>query len=60
MDKITDKQALSALESLDDYARMELGVDPTGPYKTLKAFIFQNATTKELGNMTRSDLDADE
>ena len=58
MKTITDKQAMNALESLDDCARMDIGVAPTGPYETLRAFILQHATTEGLAERTRGELDA--
>jgi len=33
------EKALEALEDLDDYARMEVGVAASGAYNTLKTFI---------------------
>lgn len=41
MTTITKAQALEALDSLDDYARMETGVDAHGPRETLRKFIEQ-------------------
>ena len=38
---ISVQQALEALEDLDDFARMDVGVIPTGAYETLKEFISQ-------------------
>jgi len=40
-DMITTEQAKEALEDMDDYARMDVGVIPTGPYEVLKEFISQ-------------------
>ena len=54
---ITDKQAMNALESLDDYARMDIGVAAHGPHAVLRAFILQHATTVGLDRMTRAELD---
>jgi len=39
-DFITAKEALEALENMDDLVRM-FGVDPYGPYGVLKKFIEQ-------------------
>ena len=36
-----NKQALEATNSLDDYARMEAGVDPVGPRECLITFVSQ-------------------
>ncbi|MCB4358475.1 hypothetical protein [Quatrionicoccus australiensis] len=38
---LTEEQlrALEALESMDDFARMDTGVEPIGPYKVLREFI---------------------
>ncbi len=33
------KQAKEALEEIDDCARMDVGVNPIGPYSVLKQFI---------------------
>ena len=45
--RITPAQALEALDSMDDYARMEVGVDAMGPRETLRKFIEQaNASTE--------------
>lgn len=41
-DKISKEKALECLEDLDDFARMETGVAPTGQYETLKKFIEQS------------------
>lgn len=58
MSEITDVQAMNALESLDDYARMDVGVAANGPYEALRAFILQHATTPGLAEMSRGELDA--
>lgn len=39
---ITKKEALEALDSMDDYARMEVGVDAMGPRTVLERFILQS------------------
>ena len=38
---ITKEEALSALSSLDDYARMDIGVDAWGTRTMLERFILQ-------------------
>lgn len=38
---ISKEQATEALNHMDDFARMDLGVDPIGPRKTLQEFINQ-------------------
>lgn len=38
---ITVEQALEAIDNLDDYARMETGVDPIGPRECLISFVSQ-------------------
>lgn len=38
---VTKTAALNALDSMDDYARMDVGVDAIGPRRTLSAFIEQ-------------------
>ena len=40
---ITKAQALEALDNLDDFARMTVGVDAHGPRETLKRFIEEQA-----------------
>ena len=39
----TKEQTLEALDAMDDYARMEAGVDPIGPREALRKFIEQSA-----------------
>lgn len=55
---VTDVQAMEALESLDDLARMDISVAAPGAYNLLRRFILQHATTPGLADMTRSQLDA--
>lgn len=38
---VTHEQAAEALDSLDDYARMDCGVDPIGPRGVLERYIAQ-------------------
>lgn len=38
---ITKEQALEALDSLDDYARMDVSVDAYGPRRVLEQYIEQ-------------------
>lgn len=45
---ITKKQALDALDDLDDYCRMEIMVDPQGPYLVLKKYIEQQENTSNV------------
>lgn len=40
---VTTEQALEALDNMDDYAGMDIGVDPIGPRETLERFIRQAA-----------------
>lgn len=40
----TVAQALTALDDMDDYARMTVGVDAAGPRETLQAFIAASST----------------
>lgn len=48
MDKIpTRKQALEALDDLDDYARMA-NIDPIGPRELLESFIKNAISESEL------------
>lgn len=46
--KVTTLDALRALDSLDDYARMEVGIAATGAVRVLLDFIKQNTSTEEL------------
>ena len=41
MNTVTIEQALEALDSLDSFARMDLGVDAQGPRETLRKYIEQ-------------------
>lgn len=45
MDKVTHKQAAEALDSLDDYARMDVGVNAMGPRGVLERYIAQQQAT---------------
>lgn len=36
---VTREQALEALDAMDDYARMDTGVDAKGPREVLRRFI---------------------
>ena len=40
---ITIEQALEAIDNLDDYARMDTGVDAVGPRELLVSFVSQSA-----------------
>ena len=44
---ITKERALEALENLDDYARMQVSIEPIGSYNSLKEFIEQSSKIKE-------------
>lgn len=46
---ITKQQALEALDNLDDYARMDVGVDAIGSRRVLREYIEQSA--KEIEKM---------
>lgn len=41
MERVTKKQAMKALDNLDDYARMDVGVNAYGPRGVLEQFIRQ-------------------
>ena len=43
---VTHDQALVALESMDDYAKMSISVDPIGPRKTLERYIEQQRASQ--------------
>lgn len=43
---ITKEKALVALNDMDDYARMTLGVDAHGPRETLRRFIEQSGSNE--------------
>ncbi len=57
MGKVTDVQAMMALENMDDFARMA-GIEPIGAYKILREFILQHATTEGIADMTYQQLDS--
>lgn len=44
----TAAEALAALEALDDYARMETGVDAIGPRGVLQAYIEHTAKAEAV------------
>jgi len=46
--KITAADAIEALDNLDDYARMGVGVEPKGDVTVLLQFILQNCDKSEL------------
>jgi hypothetical protein len=45
--KVSVEDALEALESMDDFARMDIGVTPIGPYSVLHKFIDQVVRERE-------------
>lgn len=70
--EVTWQQAADAIEDMDDYARMMVGVDPSGPRETLYRFLEQAKTalaskvqpkgtvsefTNELGNAIRITIE---
>lgn len=46
-ERVSADQAAEALDSLDDYARMDLGVDAAGPRGVLERFIAQACAASE-------------
>lgn len=54
---VTTEQALEALDDMDDYAKMDIGVDPIGPRETLRKFILAAAPQGEAqaGETPRTD-----
>ena len=54
--KVTIKQALEATNSLDDYARMEVGVDPVGPRECLITFVNQYEQLRAENNRLKAEL----
>ena len=50
---VTWQQACDAVEDLDDYARMTVGVDPIGPRETLYRFIEQQKNEIERVRVER-------
>ena len=48
---VTIEQAREALDSLDDFARMDNGVDAHGPRGVLERFIAQQAAFKPAGSV---------
>lgn len=55
--RITPTQALEALDAMDDFARMEVGVDAHGPRETLRKFIEQASATSEIAQLCLSAID---
>lgn len=49
-------RALEALENMDDFARMDTGVDPVGPYKVLRDFIETRADLVAENERLKSEL----
>lgn len=45
--KVSVEDALEALESMDDFARMDISVTPIGPYSVLHKFIDQVVRERE-------------
>lgn len=44
---ITKEQALTALDNMDDYAKMSTSIDPVGARKTLELYILQEEERAE-------------
>ena len=64
---ITIEQALEAIDNLDDYARMDAGVDAVGPRELLVSFVSQheqflaeNERMKTVPTMTVMDIQDDD
>lgn len=54
---VTDAQAADAIESLDDYARMMVGVDPAGPRETLYRYLEQTKLAQAEAERTARNRD---
>ena len=54
---ITEKQALETIDNLDDYARMEIGVDPIGPREALEQFVKQYEQLRAENEALRKDAE---
>lgn len=52
--KITAVEAIDALNTLDDYARMDTAIIPKGPVLTLMEYIIQTANPEELMSDTEA------
>lgn len=46
--RVLPSDAISALDNLDDYSRMDLGIKPGGAVNVLLNFILQNSTPDDL------------
>ncbi len=46
-EEVTWQQAADAVDAMDDYARMTIGVDPSGPRELLCRFILQQKRAAE-------------
>lgn len=53
---ITVEQALEAIDNLDDYARMETGVDPIGPRECLISFVSQYEQLRSENGQLKAEL----
>lgn len=56
MTAVTVKEAETALDNLDDYAKMAVGIDPIGARETLAKFIKQYQDLEDL-LMEKSERD---
>ena len=54
---VTDAQAIEAIESLDDYARMMVGVDPSGPRELLYRYLEQAKLARADAERTARNRD---
>lgn len=53
--KITTRDALSALDSLDDYSRMTVGIAPAGAIGVLLQYIKEHMDVTELSDRRIAD-----
>lgn len=54
---VTDAQAVEAIESLDDYARMMVGVDPAGPRECLYRYLEQTKLDRAEAERQAAELE---
>lgn len=52
---ITKEQALTALDNMDDYAKMSTSIDPVGARKTLELYILEEEQRREEADKLYAD-----
>lgn len=53
---IAVEQALEAIDNLDDYARMDVGVDAVGPRELLISFVSQSAQLRAENERLKAEI----